>query len=397
MKLLRIAFALPILSVAIACHTDARSHEFGSKPPASEPRADAPSGAPSPDPLAIAPATAADVSTPASGEIGPEPPPKTGAEPRADDGAETRAQKKRKGPDPYTVAFERARPWFQDVLESEDAARREAALASIRSALADADESQNLSGLIALGQLGDIEFDKASFRSAVTRHLDAQEPRTRRAAYFALLSTGAEPGDLDRAIRLAYDPSREVRAYASQLIASYCHDDFSGDAGSAILHLLATEDPRELREALRGLLGVRVPPDVEARILELSRSPERQIQQDALYFGVSVLVEKSEAVVDRLIEILRGPNVNDAGRALWGLGQQVPAALQSKVADALLALIDTRTSRRFRTEWLSLLGRYADAAQLSQLEAIAQSPRVDAALQAAVRRTIDEIRGRIGG
>ena len=56
---------------------------------------------------------------------------------------------------------------------------------------------------------------------------------------------------------------------------------------------------------------------------------------------------------------------NNSERALWGLGQGVPAEQQSKVVDALVDLHNSRSNPQMRSSCRSLVTRYggADAAQ----------------------------------
>ena len=133
-------------------------------------------------------------------------------------------------------------------------------------------------------------------------------------------------------------------------------------------------------------------PELEARLIELSS--QRETRHDAIYFGLSTLQEKSEAVVDALVDALSDPDSNNSGRALWGLGHGVSAAGRPKAADAFLALFESRGSARTRNECLRSLRTYGSEKHAAALERFAREPGVDEDLKRQITAAVRRIRSR---
>jgi hypothetical protein len=230
--------------------------------------------------------------------------------------------------------------------------------------------------LIALTRIREVEFDKASFRDPVLRWLDAKEDRVRYSALYALLTAGKQPGDLDRAIAVGRGMQGNLRQMMVSVLASFSDMNLTGAAGDEVLKIIATDDRGQLRQALAGLANTKVSPAIEARLLELSNDKEDPgIAHDAIYFGLSTMQDKSEAVVDRLIAALSEDREN-AWRALWGLGQGISPALEPKVAAAAMKLYAARSDRQTRTNAMTLIERFGTETEAEALDAIALKPGI---------------------
>lgn len=284
--------------------------------------------------------------------------------------------------------------WVLEAMQIHDVAVRDAAIEKIRAALASNDVELAHAGLIALSRVRSVSFDRRPFRALVLPHLDAPEGARRLAAMFALDSVGREAGDLDRVLASAEGVQDPERAQLVHVIATFSEGDLRGPAGSAVSRILASEDPRALHQSLSGLWGTRVSPEIEARLLELARRPDHTVAHYAIYFGLSTLRDKSEAVVDELIRTLSHPDPNDSDRALWGLGKGVPAALEPKVADAALQLFESRIDANTRNSCLRLIAQYGVERHALALEEIASRPVVDETLAKSLRETAAQVRRR---
>jgi hypothetical protein len=138
----------------------------------------------------------------------------------------------------------------------------------------------------------------------------------------------------------------------------YSDGKIEGRSEEIILEVLDSPEAGERREGLRGLWGASISDKLAARLVELADDPESH--GDAVYFGLSTLKPKNEAVVDKLIETLSDSDwTNNGSRALWGLGYGVPKELQPKVAAAAAELYAARSDPRTREEARKIVRNYA--------------------------------------
>lgn len=322
------------------------------------------------------------------------PPPVTATAPA---GSSTAQAPQRRGPSASSQnAFAVAKPWIDDALQIRDAAKRDAAVASVRAALQSADTMQAHAGLVAFNQMRTLTFDKKPFRPLILPHLAAQDDWMRVSAMYALDAAGREDGDLDRVLKAADGVTGPARNGLVHVIATYSGGELTGAAGEAVLKLIAGDERSDVRQSLSGLWGAHVSPAIEKRLLDMSNGADHENAHDAIYYGLSTLREKSEAVVDRLIAALSDPDINNSGRALWGLGQGVPAALQPKVADAMLQLFEARGDASTRRDSLRLLRQYGVERHAAALETLAAGSAVEPGLRRAILDSVAEIRRRAG-
>ena len=279
------------------------------------------------------------------------------------------------------TAAEMSKPWLEDAFQLDDKAKREAAIARVRAAMTSGKPVEVRAGIEAFGRLAPIEFDKASFRSAVRPLLSSPDPATRGAAAGALTITGTEAEDLPRIFALADDPAPEVRDILTSVIVQVMKHDLRDKAATdAILKLMA-KLPRDSRSVAHALWGSKFSPEIEAGVLKFSRDLERASNGDVgynfVYGALSTQANKSEASCKRLIELLAHQDTtNIAGRCAWGLQQGVSQAQYPLVADAMLKLLDARSDPYLRTQALRCLGTYAGPQQAKGLQALLAKPGV---------------------
>ena len=262
-----------------------------------------------------------------------------------------------------------AQPWVDGIraLGPDAAERRATALEEVRAALAGSDGERQLAALHALARVGDVEFDKASFRPLVLPYARDGSGALLSAGLFALQTTDRRPEDLEL-VHAAWDRDQAaVRDWVLHLLKSYGGGKIDGRSEQIALEVLAEVDGRAVNQELNGLWGARVGPELEARVLELARSQDRELSHGALYFGLSTFQEKSEPVVDALIAALSDSDFNNSGRALWGLGHGVPAELQPKVAAVLVDLHNSRSDPGVRASCQRIVAEYGGAELESRL------------------------------
>jgi len=303
-------------------------------------------------------------------------------------------------------AFALARPWIDGVKQSSDRARRDAALAAIRLALSSDDALTTYAGLVAFHSTETVDFDKQPFRELILPLVHAAPGAAQVEAFHGLNVTGRQPGDLDLLLAaVRSNPSLELLESASHLISVFTGGKFEGEVftggriegeAAALLHeLLATEDPDVLLHQMRGFWRAWVTPEIAARLVDIARTSNREVRHDAIHFALSGLRSKSKPVIDELLRAVEEHDPSMWDRALWGLGNGVPAEHQAMVADFLLTLFEAQNSPKTRHEFLRIVGQYGDASHLDALAKIATN--AGAALRQDAQDAIDQIQKRAGG
>ncbi len=293
------------------------------------------------------------------------------------------------------LAFEehRVRQWVDAALRLDDEEAKRAALAEVRESIAAGEPGKVLAGLEAFVRLGEVAFDKAAFHDLFPPLLSSEHAEIRARAAIALLLSGATDDDRVRFLKLAADPSPEVRTRAAHVISFGFDHDLTGEASPAIVSLLEESDTGVLREVLRPLWGAKFSPAIEARVIELSRSEDPRISHDALYYALSTQANKSSDSIERLIEFLAHPDsTNVAGRAAWGLGGGVPEDLEGRVAEAALEVMRSRSQGGYVfRQSVSRLAQYAGTDQVEEIRAFLELPAIGDELRKELTKVLDRI------
>jgi hypothetical protein len=267
-------------------------------------------------------------------------------------------------------AREHADGWVQDIraLGPDTDASRTAALDAVRQALQSDDEVLQLAGLLTLQRVGDVQLDRTPYRSLILPLAREATGELLVAALHALAAIDRRPEDL-ALVHAAWE--RDPEGLGNQtlgLLRTFGDGRIEGRSEQIALALLEHVDGRTVNQQLNGLWGARVGPALEARVLELARSPDWELRHGAIYFGLATFEDKSEAVVDALIATLADPAPDNWQRALWGLGHGVPTELQPKVVEALVDLRDARSDPQVRETCARLVTRYGGPEAEARLE-----------------------------
>ncbi|MEM7600016.1 MAG: M56 family metallopeptidase [Verrucomicrobiota bacterium] len=267
------------------------------------------------------------------------------------------------------------KPWIDDIFQLEDTTVRERSIDLIREALQSDEIEEVRKGLLAFNQLASIRFDKASFHDLIVPLLDHSEIFVRDSAVLALGISGLQEGDLERLISMINDPSSKVKKSVAGQIVWGVDKDLTGEAAEAILTLLDDPSASFRKSIFANLWGAKHSPELEARIIELSR--HNTDRYDALYYALSTQANKSRNTVERLIEYLPDIDTANVGhRAAWGLGQGVSESEHAMIADAAIKLVEARQGGLYR-DGISLLKKYAGAAQRPELRRLLQLPGIN--------------------
>jgi hypothetical protein len=258
---------------------------------------------------------------------------------------------------------ERAQPLIEAMrsIGSDSEKKRLTALDQIRSSLKGSDRDQRVAALITVASIGDVKYDKASLRPLILPIIEKADGDELIGALYALYNSDRHPEDLALVQAAWKKRSLEVDEKLSHLLFLFGDKKIDGKSAEIILELLDSPNERTQKETLRGLWGARVNDAVAAKLIEMSSDPK--LRYDTIYFGLSTLEDKSDAVLDTLIKALS----DQEWRALWGLGFGIPEKSQRRVADALVELHNSRTDPKVRRECARLVRQYGGEELASKL------------------------------
>lgn len=180
------------------------------------------------------------------------------------------------------------------------------------------------------GELKAFEWAAARARARAGSQFGARLPELRqqllhgdtavRKQAMATLSQGAmmlvDDSFIEPFAAAAQDPDPELRAEIARL------------AGNALVWSAERQNPQAIELMLR-----------------LSRDEDREVRYRALYFGLSTVRVKNEAVLRRLIELALGDHEwNNYGRCVWGLGSSMNGPSRDAVARILNETLDATTA-----------------------------------------------------
>jgi len=264
-------------------------------------------------------------------------------------------------------------------------------LREIEAALLSGLPERQVAACWALARLGEVKFDKQAFRAPVLTLAQSSTGSLRVAALYALYNTERRPEDLALALALADDDSSAAHESRLHLLFLFSDGDLTGTTGAAALRILQADTERR---GINGLWGARVSPEISARLLEMSRSSDREESHAAIYFGLSTLQDKPREVVERLIELASGTDHENAWRSRWGLGHGVRAEDGPLVATGMQRLFDARSEPSLQTELLGLIGQYGSFEQFPWLQRIEADPAQPESVREAARAAAESVRGR---
>lgn len=265
---------------------------------------------------------------------------------------------------------------IKDALQIDDAEKRAAAVESVRTKILSKSSEEVAAGLVAYQSIGQVKFDKKSFREALLAQLGNRDAFVRAQAVTALSGAAGGREDLEQITKLSTDSDSSVRTAVGWALVSLTKKDLTGPEGAKWVEMLEAGNAAFRKELIHGLWGVKTTTASQERLVALSRE-QGELGYDTLYYALSTSPNKGEACVVRLIEYLADPDVtNVAGRAEWGLSYGVVPEQTGKVADAMIKLYEARESDRGERYALSCLEQYATEKHVPALEAMMAKPGI---------------------
>jgi hypothetical protein len=266
------------------------------------------------------------------------------------------AQARRAGPKPEDL--EAIKTLAVEIRQRDSAERRTAAVANAREMLK-GDARAQATALAALAMAADVKFDRAGLEEAVAGLLASPSADVRAAALRTLPTVDPKPSRIEDEAKLAGDPDPQVRARVMQsIVFTRRANHIETPVEEPALTLLGDQNPDVVRETARGLWGVPLTPQLEAKVIELSRFPEGKVpsfssmQYDMMYYVLSTRPVLGKAVAQRLWEIARNPLLdrNWTGRAVWGLAHESSPEAADVVTKALVEELDNSLVA-YEREW----------------------------------------------
>jgi len=288
-----------------------------------------------------------------------------------------------------TVQGEPPTDLVKRLLAHEDEATRVVALGEVEAALLDPDSKGRARALSALVMTSPYRLDRSRLLDPVRKCLQDPSPTVRGLASGLLGVMGGDTSDFARLAPLADDPDLKVLEALGGALFTIRPAEVIAERDAIAMRLLAHPNKKVAVELMRGSWGNGVGEEVEARMIELSR--EVGLCYDAVYFGLSTRPVKSEAVADRLLEVMRdGTDFSTAERAQWGLTHFpcAPAARQ-RVHAALVARYDALSHPSQRDDILHYFGNHGCALSQAKLREIASDPNEVESLRETARKLLE--------
>lgn len=284
-----------------------------------------------------------------------------------------------------SAGAERTARLTAEIRQRDSAERRTAAVAEAR-AMLKGDAASQATALAALAAAAEVKFDRTGLEAEIAKLLASPSAEVRRAALVALPTVKPDGSRIEEVARLAGDPDPGVRATVMQAIVAIRRAArVDTPVGEPALMLLADPQKEVVVETARGLWGVPLTAEVEAKAIELSRFGEGEVPSHKSipywmnYLVLSTRPRVSKPVAERLAEIARHPllDQNWTGRAVWGLAHGSAPEAADVVTKALIGEIDHSTSA-YNREWAvrGLAALRTDAAR-KKLEEVAAKDESD--------------------
>jgi len=199
----------------------------------------------------------------------------------------------------------RLQGWKEDVLQIEDARRREEGLDAIEVALRSTDATTAAGALRSLYDLRDVPYDKQRFRNAVLSRLDDPDARVREAATFALMQVKHEDGDVDRLLDAV--EARLAEGSRGLVVAAWLSKNrVEGRLADLFVRALGVEDARAVANTANLLRGMWVTAEVEDAVLAAwRRTKDDRGEGDGWNYILGQISPTREPRVRAIFELLR--------------------------------------------------------------------------------------------
>jgi len=258
------------------------------------------------------------------------------------------------------------------IVQRRDTVLREKGLERLRQMLVEtASDAEKRQGLATLQSVLTAKFDRAPFRLMVLPLLASDDAQVRAPALRCLPGLGGTVEDIPLVVTMAQDPSAQVRELVGGVLIQLGKGERAETVIPALMQLLQDDDSKVVEQTIRSMWGQYHAPAFDALLIELSY--EQKYHHNAIYFCLSTMRSKSQAVCRRLVEVLAEPDWNDSGRAAWGLTYGVTEEAKGLVEEGLLAALPEETNEQTRKQEFRALAHVATERSRAYLTTVAAS------------------------
>jgi RNA polymerase sigma factor (sigma-70 family) len=275
---------------------------------------------------------------------------------------------------------DRCQRWEAAIRQIDDASKKDAALAELRSALESTNPTEVGDALRVWQRVGQVEFDRGSFRPALVALLQHQEPILRAVALASLPNLPEDAQDVERTISLAHDSDEAVRQTVVSNLFWLTKGDLMARNGDVVLEILQQVKTPHI-DWYGALWGAKFSPALEEFFVNWGRMEPEQATNGAgyrvMYQSLSTQQNKGPATVALLLDCLEAQDTtNIAGRAAWGLAYGVAPdqGSEEKIATQAIKVWRNRSDGSLRKNLLKCIQLYGNSTHATQLQELAAAP-----------------------
>jgi RNA polymerase sigma factor (sigma-70 family) len=269
--------------------------------------------------------------------------------------------------------------WMEALRQVADPAKRDAAWADVRRALAGADRTALLAALKTVAFTMDVKLDRTGLRDLLLPSVDAPESPIRLMAWQALINNGIESMDVDKLRAQVLDVPKDIRPEMVQrLVWAMRPTKGAIDGPNADVVLKALDDPSQIKDTVRALQDGKLNDAVVAKVIEYAKtSPDAA--QHAVHFVFRTMPDKNHDVVAFLLDRAEGGDLTAIEGLQWGIRRDDVAY----AGERLRKLYDARAAVAVRSQIIDTIGRIGDEGSRDWLTTLRDDSTQDAQVRAA--------------
>lgn len=286
--------------------------------------------------------------------------------------------------DPVEVA-KKVEAWQAALRQVNDPAKRDAAWAEVRQALAGADRAALLAALQVVAFTADVKVDRQGLRDLLLPSVEATEPQVRLTAWQALINAGGiESIDVDKLRGQIVGGPKDMRPdMVQRLVWSMRPTKGAIDGANADVVLQVLADPAQVKDTVRALQDGKLNDAVVAKVLDYARSSP-DAAQHATHFVLRTMPDKNHDVVAFLLDRAQGGDLSAIEGLQWGIRQDDVAY----AGERLRKLYDARSAVNVRTQIIDTIGRIGDQCSRDWLTGLRDDSAQDALIRGAATGAI---------
>lgn len=279
-------------------------------------------------------------------------------------------------------------------LESPGRETRLAAIDKLLQLLRSDKPSDRVNALSVIHAAAQVRYDRARFLPLVRKSLNSPDQSEYGAALKVIALVGGDASDIPAVTAHVNHEKPHIRANLCSTLYSLDPRGQHRDIGPVVVKLLNDPEQFVRTATFKSLWGANSTPDVEARLIELSRGPSKGGSSEAdeiVYYALSTRPLVRQPVAKRLTEIVAEKQLYSS-RAVWGLSHHAADdAARPYVVDSLIQVVESQTEEETRRDALYGLGFHGGDKALQKLNSIVANDKESLAMREFAFR---QLRGR---